>query len=249
MITEMLNLPTLTLLSDALSSLVPPDEERKPCPPWFEPVFMLSCVAVFLQTSRLVRVFWYLGVVLPLATQMLQYTKGNRIENYIAGLTIPGTVVRVLDLALCHEPQREFWKIRGSALKEENENKGWPQGIFSKVRWAFELLVSSRAIGWNIQVKNVSTDSSQGYGKLYVKILLSSHDSTVAHREKQTFPSETPNRLHHCLPDHRRHHLLSAHSRSAHDPIPNLLGHPPTVPDTHQLVERLSGIQPAYHAV
>lgn len=190
----MLNLPALTSLPDALSSLVPPDAERKPYPPWFEPVFVLSCVVVFLQTSRLIRVSWYLGVVLPLATQMLQHTKGNRIDNYVAGLTIPTTVVRVLDLALFNEPQREFWKIRGSASKKENESKSWPQGILAKVRWTFELLISLRAIGWNIQVKNVSTDSSQGCGKLYVKVLPSNHDSTVTHQTKTviSFASVSP---------------------------------------------------------
>lgn len=198
-ITKMINLPALTSLPNTLSSLVPPDAERKPYPPWLEPVFILSCAVVFLQTSRLVRVSWYLGVVLPLATQMLQYTKGNLIDNYVAGLTIPTTVIRVLDLALCHETQREFWKIRGSASKKENEGKGWPQGIFAKVRWAFELLVSLRAIGWNIQVKNVSTDSSQGRGKLYIKILPSNHDSNVTHQKKQSFHSQASYRLHRCL--------------------------------------------------
>lgn len=197
----MLKLPVLVSLPDALSSLVPPDAERKPYPSWFEPVFYLSCAAVLLQTSRLVRVSWYLGVMLPLATQMLQYTKGSHIENYIAGLTIPASLVRVLDLALCHEPQREFWKIRGGTSKKEDKSMAWPQGVFARARWAFELLVSSRAIGWNIQAKNVPKVPKQGYGKLYVNALPSDHGPIVTHQKKQSFPLQASHRVHHFLPN------------------------------------------------
>jgi len=248
-ITKMLKLPALASLPDALSSLVPPDAERKPYPPWFEPVFYLSCTAMFLQNSRLVRVSWYLGVVLPLATQILQYTKGKYIENYIAGLAIPASVVRVLDLALRHEPQREFWKIRKSTSKKENKDKAWPQESLRGLDGRLNCLSPRGPMGEIFRPRTFRQVLIRAMGNCTSTRFLQTIWSHCDSPKKQLYSLQASCRIHRCLPNGWWRHLLPAHSRSSHGPIPNFLGYPLTVSDTNQLFKRLPSIQLAQHAV
>ena len=174
----MMQLPPLSWpLHLLFSSLVPHDGERKPYPSWFEPGLLLSCAITFLITSRTLRVSWYLGVVMPLALQMLQYTKGTLVENYIAGLTITGWLIRVLDLGLYHEPLQEFWKVSVNSRGNSSQDH-WPNGTFARMRQGVGLLISSRSIGWNIQCKNVPPDPNQGRSKLYVSLLVHRRNRT-----------------------------------------------------------------------
>lgn len=91
------------------------------------------------------------------------------VATYLLHFYLTIALPRWIDYFMIHTPEEDFHRL----VKQHNENgkeklvpEPIPQNLWAKLEWGFNLNISFRGVGWNIQSENIPEGPPEGYSRI-----------------------------------------------------------------------------------
>jgi hypothetical protein len=92
------------------------------------------------------------ALLLYLVSQVVKYPTGDKAQDTLLPIQAMILVTQWIDFYVLHTPEKDYYRIsRPEEKKGSIKDQGWKE----RLKWAFDLKMTLRGIGWNWQVKNI----------------------------------------------------------------------------------------------